>query len=80
MRLLDIGIVLAIHRPQGPIAGNAALEFFRDFLNDRFFERISATGDENRARAQESDREGLQARRILKKVTSDKRGKMTNDE
>ena len=72
MRLLDIGIVLAIHRAQGTVAGNAALKFFRYLLNDRLLERISATSNENRARDQESDREGLQARTILKKVISDK--------
>ena len=72
MGLLDVLIVRTIHRAQSPVAGNAALEFFLGFLNDRLFERISATGDENRARDEESDREGLQARRILKKVTSDK--------
>ena len=72
MRLFDIGIVLAIHGPQRPVAGNAALEFFRHLLNHRLLERIGATGEEERARDAESDRKGLQARRILKEVISDK--------
>jgi DeoR/GlpR family transcriptional regulator of sugar metabolism len=72
MRLLYVGIVGAIHRAERPVSRDAALEFFRHFLNDRLFQGISATRNENRARDQESDREGLQARRILKKVTSDK--------
>jgi hypothetical protein len=47
----------------------------RDLIQERFFERIGATGDENRDGDQESDREGLQARTILRKAISDKRGK-----
>ena len=66
------GIVRTIHRPEGPVAGDAALEFFLGLLDDGFFQRISATAEENRGRDEESDGEGLQARRILKKVTSDK--------
>jgi hypothetical protein len=41
-------------------------------LPDRFFERISAARDQDCARNAESNREGFQGRRILKKVTSDK--------
>jgi len=72
MHFPDVGIVGAIHRPNGPVPGDAALEFFLGLLNDGFFQRIGATADKNRACEEESDREGLQARRILKKVTSDK--------
>ena len=72
MRLFDVGIVRAIHRAKRAVAGNAALEFFPGFLHYGLFERIGATAENNRARDEESDREGLQARRIPKKVTSDK--------
>lgn len=66
-------IVRTIYWSEGPIAGDAPLEFLLGFLHDRFFQGISATADKkNRAREEESDREGLQARRILKKMTSDK--------
>ena len=68
----DVGIIGAIDRTERAMAGDAALEFLRHFLDDRFFERIGATGDENRGYDEESDREGLQGRRILKKVISDK--------
>jgi hypothetical protein len=67
MRLLNVGIVSAIHRAQRSVSGDTALEFLRHFLDDRFFERIGATSDEDRGYDEESDREGLQARRILKK-------------
>ena len=73
MHFLDGRIVGAIHRSQCPVAGDAALEFCRHFLHRSFFERIGATAEEkDGAREKERDSEGLQARRILKKVTSDK--------
>ena len=72
MHFPDGRIVRTIHRPEGPVAGDAALEFFLSLLDDRFFQRISATANENHGRDEESDGEGLQAQRILKKVTSDK--------
>ena len=75
MRLLYIGIVSAIHRAESPVSGDAALELFWHFLNDRLFQGVGTAGNKNRARDQESDREGLQARTILKEVISDKRGK-----
>ena len=68
----DVGIVRAIDRSKLTSAGDAALEFFRRLIPDWFFERIGATARENRAGDTESDREGLQARTILKKMTSDK--------
>jgi hypothetical protein len=72
MRFLDSRIVGTIHGAERSVAGNAALELFLGFLDHRLFERISAPGDENRSRNAESNREGLQARRILKEVISDK--------
>src|SRR5688500_4402435 len=68
----DVGILRTIDRSELTFAPNATLEFFRRFLRERFFQRIGATARKNRAGDAESDREGLQARRILKKVTSDK--------
>ena len=68
----DIRIVRAIHRPELTSAGDAALEFFRRLVPNWLLERIGATADEEGAGDAESDREGLQARTILKKVTSDK--------
>jgi hypothetical protein len=41
-------------------------------LADRFFQRIGATGGQDRARDANGGREGFQVRRILKKVTGDK--------
>ena len=73
MHVPDAGIVRAIHRAESPVAGEAALEFFRHFLHRAFFERIGAAAEEkDGAYNEESGSEGLQARRILKKVTSDK--------
>ena len=68
----DVGIVRAIDRPELTSACDAALEFFRGLFRERFFQWIGATARENHAGDTESDREGLQVRRILKKVTSDK--------
>jgi hypothetical protein len=68
----DIRIVRPIHRAKSPLARDAALEFFLHFLPERFFDWIGATTDKNRGRDAESDREGLQARTILKEVISDK--------
>ena len=73
MHLPDVRIVGVIHRSEGTVAGDATLEFFRHFLHRALFERIGATAEEKGgAREKESGDEGLQARRILKKVTSDK--------
>ena len=66
---LDVRIVRPIHRPELTLPGDASLEFFLRLLCDRLFDWIGATADENRSSDTESDREGLQARRILKKVT-----------
>lgn len=67
-----VRIVRAIHRAEGPITRDAALEFFRRFLRRRFFQRIGATPEENRAPDAESDKDGFQALRIMGKVASDK--------
>ncbi|MEY2520886.1 MAG: hypothetical protein QOF24_2645 [Verrucomicrobiota bacterium] len=72
MAILDIRIVGAIDRAERTVAGDATREFFLGLVPEGFFDGIGATADENRARDTESDREGLQERRILKKVTSDK--------
>ena len=73
MHFPDAGIVRAIPRAERAVAGEAALEFFRHFLHRAFFERIGAAAKEkDGADDKESGSEGLQARRILKKVTSDK--------
>jgi hypothetical protein len=72
MAILDIGIVGAIDRAESSVASDAAREFFLRLVPERLFEGIGATADENGARETESDGEGLQERRILKKVTSDK--------
>ena len=62
----------SIRRLELAIAGNAALEFFGHFLHGPFLERISATGQEEGACGKKKESEGLKARRILKKMTSDK--------
>ena len=73
MHIPDAGIVRAIPRAKSAVAGEAALEFFRHFLHRAFFERIGATGEEKGGdQENESSSEGLQARRILKEVISDK--------
>lgn len=69
---LDVGIVGAVDRAESSLARDAALEFFRRLVPERLFEWIGAAADENRAGQTESDGEGLQARRILKEVISDK--------
>ena len=69
---LDVRIVRSINGTESTVARDAALEFFLCLLRDGAFERIGATAEENRAGDAESDREGLQALRILKKVMSDK--------
>lgn len=68
----DVGIVRTIDRAELTATGDAALEFFRRLVPNRFLERIGATGDENHAGDAESDREGLQAPTIIGKVPSDK--------
>ena len=68
----DVRIVRAIHGAELALPRDPALEFFRRLFRERFFKRIGATGDENRAGDAESDGEGLQAPTIIGKVTSDK--------
>jgi hypothetical protein len=63
----DVRIVRTIDRTELTAAGDASLEFFRRLLAEGFFERVGATAREKGAGDTESDREGLQARRILKK-------------
>ena len=73
MHLPDVGIVGAVPRSERPIAREAALEFFRHLSHRAFFERIGAAAEEkNGAREKESGDDGLQARRILTEVISDK--------
>ena len=69
MHFLDGWIVGAIHRSESAVASDAALEFFRYLLQRAFFERVGATGEKNGSSQEESDREGFQARTLLKKVT-----------
>ena len=72
MAFLDVGIVRAIDRNQGPFTPDAPFEFFPCFLPERFFKRIGATHEKEGAKDKESDGECLQALTIMKKVTSDK--------
>lgn len=72
MALLNVGIVVAIHRAQGAFPADAAFKFFASLLPQRFFERIGATAQEEGGEDKESDGECLQALTIMKKVTSDK--------
>ena len=72
MHFLDVRIVGSVHRTKGAVTGDAALEFCRHFLHRGLFERIGATRENDHGAHGESDREGFQAQRILKKVTSDK--------
>ena len=67
-----VRIIRAIHRAERSFSPNAALEFFRGFLRGRFFQRIGAAAEENRARDAESDKEGFQALIIMSRVPSDK--------
>jgi len=62
----------SIRRLELAVAGNAALKFFGHFLHGAPLERVRATGQEEGADGEKKESEGLQARRILKKVTSDK--------
>ena len=68
----DVRIVRAIDWAKLTSPGDATLEFFCRFIRNGPFERIGTTAYENGAADAESDREGLQARRILKEVISDK--------
>ena len=73
MRLLNCWIVRAIDWAESAVAGDAALEFCRHFLHGGLFERIGAAAEqESGARQKENNSAGLQARRILGKVSSDK--------
>ena len=72
MALLDIGIVRSVDRTEGAFAPDSTLKFFSRFLMERFFDRIGASTQKEGANGGKSDGEGLQARRILKKVTCDK--------
>jgi len=72
VRLFDSAIVRTIDRAQRALAGEAALEFFRHLLDGGLLEWVGAAPEKERGRGEESDSEGLQARRILKEVISDK--------
>jgi hypothetical protein len=72
MSLSDVGIVRPIDRAQGAFAPDAALEFFSHLAWKRFFDRVGATSQKEGAGEGKSDGKGLQARRILNKVMSDK--------
>jgi hypothetical protein len=72
MSLLDVGIVRPVDRAEGAFAPDAALEFFSYLTGKRFFDRVGATSQKEGAGEGKSDGEGLQAQRILGKVTSDK--------
>ena len=72
MALLNVGIVGAIDRAEGSFASDAAFKFFPRLLPKRSFKRIGATAKKEGGDDKESDGECLQARIILKKVTSDK--------
>jgi len=73
MHFPDARIVGAIHRSESSVAGDTALEFLWHFLHRALFERIGATAEQKGgAREKESGSKGLQARRILGKVISDK--------
>jgi hypothetical protein len=67
-----VRIIGAIDWAESSVAGDAALKFLPRLLRHRPFDGIGATAEENRARETESDGEGLQAPRIIGKVTSDK--------
>jgi len=69
----DGRIVGTIHRSERAVAGNAALVFFLRLLHHGFFERIGTTAENKDGAGQKgNDNAGLQARRILGKVISDK--------
>ena len=72
MRLFDSTIVRAIDRSQGALASEAALEFFRHLVDGALLEWVGAAPEKEGDRGEESDSEGLQVRRILKEVISDK--------
>ena len=73
MHFPHVWIVGTIPRSQRPVSSDAALEFFRHLPHRALFERIGATAEQKGgAREEESGDEGLQARRILGKVISDK--------
>jgi hypothetical protein len=70
--LSDRWIVRTIYRAQSALAGETLLQFIRHLLNRALLEWVGAAPEKKRGCGEESDSEGLQARRILKKVTSDK--------
>ena len=60
--------------------GDTALELFARLLHDRFFQRIGATGGQDRARDAKGGGEGFQALRImgLREHCKDYGGRMMN--
>lgn len=72
MALLNVGIVAAIDRAEGPFAPDTPAEFFLGLLDQGFFKRIGATPKREGANDKESDGECLQALTIIGKMTSDK--------
>jgi hypothetical protein len=74
VRLFDSRIVRTIDWTQLALAGESLLEFFGHLLDGALLEWVGAAPEKKRGGREESDSEGLQARRILKKAT------MTSDE
>ena len=62
------------------MTGDTALKFFARFLHDRFFQRIGATGGQNRARDAKDGGEGFQALRITGLTVQCKKFGMTKVE
>ena len=62
---VDARIIGSIDRNESSASGDAALEFFARLLRDRFFQRIGATGGQDRARDAKGGREGFQALRRM---------------
>ena len=77
---LIVRIVGTIHRAERAVAGDAALEFFPGLLHHRFFQRIGAAGDQDRARDAKGSGEGFQALKNNRKVTGAMQEKWRNDE
>src|SRR5450759_5197558 len=81
-RRFDVRIIGTIDRAESPMPGDTALELFTRLLHDRFFQRIGATGGQDRARDAKGGGEGFQALRITGMTLQCKRFevRMTNDE
>ena len=61
----DVRIIGTIDRAESPMPGDTALELFARLLRHRFFQRIGATGGQDRARDAKGGEEGFQALRIM---------------